>query len=33
MLRKVQVLKQSDGIHTLFRVLFALADKPSPSSR
>jgi len=33
MLRKVQVLKQSDGIHTLFRVLFARADKPSPSSR
>jgi ubiquinone/menaquinone biosynthesis C-methylase UbiE len=29
MLRKVHVLKQSDGIHTLFRVLFALADKPS----
>jgi ubiquinone/menaquinone biosynthesis C-methylase UbiE len=33
MLRKVHVLKQSDGIHTLFRVLFARADKPSPSSR
>jgi ubiquinone/menaquinone biosynthesis C-methylase UbiE len=33
MLRKVQVLKQADGIHTLFRVIFARADKPSPSSR
>jgi SAM-dependent methyltransferase len=33
MLRKVQVLKQPDGIHTLFRVLCALAYKPSPSSR
>jgi SAM-dependent methyltransferase len=33
MLRKVQVLKQSDGIHTLFRALFALAYKPSQSSR
>jgi ubiquinone/menaquinone biosynthesis C-methylase UbiE len=33
MLRKVHVLKQSDGIHTLFRVLFALAYKPSLSVR
>jgi ubiquinone/menaquinone biosynthesis C-methylase UbiE len=33
MLRKVHVLKQPDGIHTLFRVLFARAYKPSPSSR
>jgi ubiquinone/menaquinone biosynthesis C-methylase UbiE len=30
MLRKVQVLKQSDGIHTLFRALFAVGRKSSP---
>jgi SAM-dependent methyltransferase len=29
MLRKVQVLKRSEGIHTRFRALFALAYKPS----
>lgn len=29
MFRKVQVLKQPDGIHTLFRALFARAHKPS----
>lgn len=28
MLRKVQVLKQPDGIHTLFRALFAVGRKP-----
>jgi hypothetical protein len=27
MLRKVQVLKQSDGIHTLFRALFAVGHR------
>jgi len=32
MLHKVQVLKQADGIHTLSRVVLALADKPSPSA-
>ena len=29
MVRKVQVLKQADGIHTVFRALFARAQKPS----
>ncbi|MFQ5804710.1 MAG: class I SAM-dependent methyltransferase [Candidatus Methylomirabilales bacterium] len=30
MLRKVQVLKQPDGIHTLFRALFAVGRRPYP---
>ena len=29
MLRKVQVMKQPDGLHTLWRALFGLAYKPS----
>jgi len=29
MLRKVQVMRQPDGIHTLWHALFALAHKPS----
>jgi hypothetical protein len=29
MVRKVQVMKQPDGIHTLWRALFARAHKPS----
>ena len=29
MLRKAQILKQPDGIHTVFRALFARAHKPS----
>jgi len=29
MIRKVQVMKQPDGIHTLWRALFARAHKPS----
>jgi ubiquinone/menaquinone biosynthesis C-methylase UbiE len=28
MLRKVQILKQPDGIHTLFRALFAVGHRP-----
>ena len=30
MLHKVQVLKQADGIHTLFRVFCAVGTKPGP---